>query len=424
MKREITDGIAFYYLSSLIVFSGIWFGTEYLPRQEHPRQRSDDLVSSFTGWDGTWYASIVDSGYSYDPNRKSNIAFFPAYPLAASGVKSLLGVRTEIALLIVSHCCLIAVFVMLAMYVRTRFTDAAEKLSGWTLLAFGFWPTTIFLRMAYSESLFILVTLTTMYGMLRRWRPVCVALLTGLATACRPVGVALIPVFVLYLWKDCYGCTVRSASSSPESTSSAVVDAEGSDSRRLICFGVNAVWLIPTACWGIVAFMMYQGIAFADPLAFVKVQKQWTLQSVESFSQHLRVLLTLEPVWSVYVPTSRSYWARFEAQPDALFSLQFANPIYFVLTSGLVMLGAWKKWLTANEVLLSAGLLLIPYVVHSYQAVMMAQGRYAASVIPVYLVLGQLACRLPAQLAAILLCFGATLSAFYAALFAAWYRMI
>jgi hypothetical protein len=50
-------------------------------------------------------------------------------------------------------------------------------------------------------------------------------------------------------------------------------------------------------------------------------------------------------------------------------------------------------------------------------------GRFTAVVVPMYLVLGRLLARLPAPLAAALLCLSGFFLAAYAALFAAWHRV-
>ncbi|MBI1314858.1 hypothetical protein GC176_26480, partial [bacterium] len=201
LTSTVAQALSIYYLTGLIVIGGVWFGTVYLPRQEHHRQKELSLVNAFTAWDGTWYASICEKGYSYCPTRQSNVAFFPVYPLLAKGLQWVLKVRSELTLLIVSHLALVALYVVLGLYVRASPHNTDSNLSQWTLLAFGLWPTTCFFRMAYSESVFLMTVLVAMYGMERLWRPAVVALVVGFASACRPVGIALLPVLLVYLWE-------------------------------------------------------------------------------------------------------------------------------------------------------------------------------------------------------------------------------
>src|SRR5205085_6496804 len=148
--------------------------------------------------------------------------------------------------------------------------------------------------------------------------------------------------------------------------------------------------LTALSCWGLGAFMAYQWHAFGDPLAFVKSQADWqmrigdseqkTLGDKSSWTQKLVAEVTLEPVWEVYTPSQPNYWQRHDPRLLPIFSMQFANPIYFFGTVGLVILGWRKKWLNQYELLLSAGLLLIPYVVKSYDNGMVNFGRFASVV--------------------------------------------
>ena len=391
-------GGVYYYLTGLVVLAGAWFGTDFLSRQSHPRQNPSGGLNALTAWDGTWYARIARDGYSYDPDEASPVAFFPAYPLLARGVMAATGLRAEAALLAVSHGCLLAAFVVLARYVAVRSADGrpgdGPDLPDFVLLSFGLWPTAMFCRAAYTESLFVLVCLTAFYGIARRWPPVAVAAVVGLATACRPVGMALLIPFLFSL---------RDVSSS----------AAGFLTRAAV-YG-------PVACWGIASYVAYLGTAFGEPFAFVLTQRHWTMRPPAAAGESLAGLFLLRPLWSVYVPSSPAYWAEFEPVANPLFSLQFANPLFVVATAGLVAFGARRGWLTTPEWAFAAALLAIPYVTHAERAVMMAQGRYAASAFPVYLVLGRIAARSPAPLVAAV---AAVLTAAYAALFAAWYRII
>jgi hypothetical protein len=40
----------------------------------------------FDVWDATHYLSIIERGYFYVPNQRSNVAFFPLYPFLARGL--------------------------------------------------------------------------------------------------------------------------------------------------------------------------------------------------------------------------------------------------------------------------------------------------------------------------------------------------
>src|SRR5205085_7806916 len=120
-----------------------------------------------------------------------------------------------------------------------------------------------------------------------------------------------------------------------------------------------------------------------------------------------------KPSWEAYIPTCENFWAQHDRDTMALLSMQFANAIYFVGTAVLVATGWRKKWLNDYEVLLSVGLLLIPYVTKSHDNAMASFGRFSAVVLPAYIVMGQLLARLPRWGAVLILAISAFFLAAY-----------
>jgi hypothetical protein len=391
----VSTGLLYYYLTSLIAVLGVALGHDYLRPAPHALTKAPDVLAAFANWDGYWYTQIVQGGYAYDPHKNSNVAFFPAFPLLARLLASATGLRPDLALLLVAHLCLAGTFIVLAAYVQRRFPDSPPQLAAYTLLAFGLLPPTFFFRMAYSESLFLLCCALTLYGMQRRWPALALAALAGLATATRPVGVCLLLPLALHLWQRSPG--VRS-------------------------FGVRLLVLAPVACWGLLAYMAYQWQAFDEPLAFARTQAHWRVRPPVPPGEQVQSLLTLEPVRSVFDSDSACYWRRHERDANVLFSLHLANPIWWLLALGALGLGAWKRWLNGAEVLLAAGLLLVPYATRGHEMCMGAMARFAAAALPLYLVLGRLLAALPVPAAAAVLSVSGFLMGAYAALFAAWYR--
>ena len=393
----ICEAIIVYSVTTMVVFDAVLFSVMFCGRLSHPEINSPGLMQGLSGWDGVWYQRIVDHGYSYDSGVRSSVAFFPLYPLAGTLVRSFTSLPADCALLLVSQISLLASFIFFSKYIICRGLQPAE--SSVALLAFGLWPTTFFWRMTYTESLFVLLLVLVLLGLRQNWPILIVALLVGAATATRATGVALALPFAYHVWTTYRHSTLKLIS-------------------RGLVFGC-------LSCWGLVAWMAYQQIQFGTPFAFMNTQAHWGIRTTLPFTERLFSLVIGEPIWSVYVPSSPAYWARFEpANVPALFSLQFANPIFVLIAVGLVILGARRGWLNTHEILLSAGLLLIPYVTHSYQTVMMGQGRYASVVIPVYIVMGRLLAQCPPMLRSLLFAMSACMLAAYSALFAAWYRMI
>jgi hypothetical protein len=362
-------GFTAYYLTSLPVFLALLLGVDFDSRNAAPSAASADLVSTCFRSDALHYLEIARDGYSYDPEKRSMVAFFPAYPLLSRAVSVATGLSPEEALLLTAHVALLAAFVLLARYVRLRWPQATAQQRGLVLVVFGLWPTGLFFRMPYAESLFVCVTLAVLYGMARGWPLTVLALLAGLGTAVRPVGVALTVAFIWHV-------------ATQADTSFAV------RVRRLLL-------LTPLACWGLLAYMLYQKIAFDAPLAFAQTQEHWTMRAPmdRSLLTKLESLAALEPIWGVYLPSSQRYWDQTHSPGSPLFSLIFWNPILFVLAVALLAWGGRKRWLTGNELVLGAALLAIPYLTRGFEMSMASHGRFAAVVVVNYLVLGRMSNR-------------------------------
>jgi hypothetical protein len=402
-------------LGSLIVIAGaVWGRTGLAPSKgahSRPRVASGGvpLVDTLTRWDGQWYLEIAAAGYNYRPGHQSSVAFFPAYPLLAEAVSACTLLPPAWAALAVSHGFLLATCLLLHAYVRRRFpadwpqgngtapVPRSATLADYTVLALALFPPTFFMRMAYSESMFLFLTVLAMYGMLRRWLLWLLAAVAGLATATRFAGIALLPPLAIH-----------------------ICGTSASLKRAAARFAAA----IPLALSGLAGFMLYQWRAFNDPLAFIKTQDFWRIHAPEDFFDKLLGLGSWEPVWSAYLRSWPGYAGRMPDAAPALVSLQFANPVFFVAAVGLVTAGAWKRWLSPAEVALAAGVIFVGYAAKGFELCMASQGRFVAAAFPIYLVLGQLFVRLPRPCTvAIYLLFGAYL-AIYSALLAAGYVLI
>jgi hypothetical protein len=363
-----------------------------------------------TRWDAQWYSRIATEGYAYSSHERSDVAFFPLYPVAGAILATLGGLRIDMSLLVVAHVFLLGSFFLFHVYLLARvrsfqegkLDEVLQESSGspaYALIAFAFWPTTFFFRMAYTESLFFFLCLLTVHAFVRNWRSPIIAVIVGLATATRPVGIALLIPFALHVYRQ--------------------VLPFRTGIRRSLVF----VLLCLVACWGLLAYMLYQYVTFGDALAFAKTQAHWRIRG-GSLHDKAVALATLEPLWSVYLSGSDAYFARRPHSVGGLFNLQAANPIYFVVAVSLVVLGVRRKWLNEYEVLLSVGLITIPYVTRSYEMAMSSQGRFMAVVFPMYIVMGELLRRIPAPWQSLIIAPAAVLMAIYAALFAAGYVVI
>ncbi|HEX2974132.1 MAG TPA: mannosyltransferase family protein [Tepidisphaeraceae bacterium] len=421
---------------AVFITSWIWVvlavtcGQKYIPYlPEHPSSQKSGIIGGMVAWDGEWFARIATQGYDYSPTRMSSIVFFPACPLLARGLMRLTGLPADVSLILVSNIFLLAAFLTFARYMRDCHPISGRKeVMVYTLLAMAWFPSTFYFRMGYTESLLLFLMVLAMHGMRRNWPLVVIALIIGAATATRSVGVALLVPFALHLWKwsGLNGSSAGNASRAVDGQSDGrqrSPDSPRSDWRnRAHRFVMQGLLLIPLACWGLVLFMGYQLWAFGDPLVFAKGQVAWYERSVpESRLDRALDLITLEPVLAVYTPESPCYWAKRAPRNDALLNMNFANPILFVGTFVLVVVGGLKGWLDRPELALSVALLAIPYVLQSNRMGMTSHARYASVVFPAYIVMGHLLSRLPKLVSGYLLFCSGLLMGAYAALFSLWY---
>src|SRR5262245_11672484 len=282
---DIVIPLAYYVATSAIVLLGIWLGTEFFRVRRGVGDRFSYHGETYANWDGQWYKAIVQDGYSYAPTRRSNVAFFPAYPLFARVCARLTGLRAEQALLVVSNLFLILAFLLFYQYARDRILDGPPDYPHYVLLGFGLVPVTFFFRTAYSESLFIFASLLVLRAMAQRRDPLLVAALVGFATATRPVGVALIPPLLLYAW-----------------------DYSAGTAKRL----GRMVIALPISAWCLADYMLYLGTSFGDPLAFSHTQTYWAARRAGSAAEKFLALVTLEPFRTLFDPSSPGYWRTYD----------------------------------------------------------------------------------------------------------------
>ena len=161
------------------------------------------LLALWQRFDTNWYLSIATRGYA----ENGSTVYFPLYPFLirlVSMVSSPL-----FAALFVSNLALIGILVLLYRIAISLSNETDAKRAVAYLLLF---PTAFFLSAAYTESLFLLMTLGAFYAALReRW--LFAALFGVLAAFTRLQGVLLIVPLGWMLWQQFRAsCTMHHAS--------------------------------------------------------------------------------------------------------------------------------------------------------------------------------------------------------------------
>lgn len=135
-------------------------------------------------FDALWYLRIATTGYSA---HDGSAAFFPLFPLLVRFVSAGLGGHPLAAAVLVSNLACLAALAMLYVLGRTEVGEDRAR----TAVAFtAVFPTSFFLLSPYSESLFLLLSLATLWGARRRRWGVAAAA-GALAALTRNLGVLL-----------------------------------------------------------------------------------------------------------------------------------------------------------------------------------------------------------------------------------------
>ncbi len=181
-----------YLVHLFVVISSAYFGQNLLAGKEAPLEPADAIIKGLTQWDGIWFIKIVTEGYGV---RSS--AFFPMYPLLIYVLQGT-GISPQIGALLVSN---ISFFLILLIFYRMVNLDYNESVSERSLWYLALFPTAFYFSASYTESLYLLMVLLTLYlGRTRHW--FLAALCCMLASLTRNLGILLIVPLLYEYWKQ------------------------------------------------------------------------------------------------------------------------------------------------------------------------------------------------------------------------------
>jgi hypothetical protein len=151
------------------------------------------LLSVWQRFDTNWLLKIAQRGYSDD----GSTVYFPLYPFLTR-VVSIVGGDSMFAALLISNLALIGALAMLYRLGEALFdTSSARRVIAYWLL----FPTAFFLMAAYTESLFLFLTLAA-FDSAHRSRWIIAALFGALAALTRLQGVLLVIPLAWMWWQN------------------------------------------------------------------------------------------------------------------------------------------------------------------------------------------------------------------------------
>jgi hypothetical protein len=163
--------------------------------------RTNHFWDAFARWDSGWFYGVARNGYAFVEGGRSNLAFFPAYPMSMRYVGWLMGGDQQsdyfIAGIVVSWTAFVLAMVVLYRLAQLELGDEAAAIRSTTYATV--FPFAFFFGVVYSESLFLLGSVATFYAM-RRSRWLLAGLAGALTTATRANGIFMLPALVVLLW--------------------------------------------------------------------------------------------------------------------------------------------------------------------------------------------------------------------------------
>jgi Gpi18-like mannosyltransferase len=303
------------------------------------------LLDNWFYRDSQWFHTIVTEGYHYfGAGVRSSVAFFPVFPAATKALNGVTGIDPGVSALIVSNISFLGALLYLQKLCAREYGDTVARRAVFYMAIF---PTSFFSFAPYSESLFLLLSIASLYYM-RSERWWIAGILGGLAAGTRVLGILLsIPFAVEYL------------------------RAHQFDLRKLRLTAL-AGFLIPA---GLGAYMLYLYGLTGDALAFVRSEAGWNRSSMWPW----QVLTTsLQDI-----PKAGDYHPYFQAHAIIENGLVLGCLFLLLLGFRLVPISFTLYGLACLAVLLSA-----PVVTSDIPITSMS--RYVFVLVPIYIVLARL----------------------------------
>lgn len=233
----------------------IFASQSYQIMNEPPFADANWFFGIFSRWDADSYLKIAQFGYASTGEDKFRLVFFPLYPALIS-LFNIIFRNYVLSALVVSGIATIALGLSFRELVKI---DYSEKTARFAVLFLFIFPTSHFLHIPYTESLFLALTVSCFLAA-RKKNWFIVGILGALACLTRINGLILLPALVFEMW------------------------AEYRETRQ-----INRKWLfvmlIPIGFSGYLALNYFVS---GDPLMFLTYQR-------ENFHRYLRV--PWEAIW-------------------------------------------------------------------------------------------------------------------------------
>lgn len=318
-------------------------------RQGHHWSAAHGILLDVWGrWDAQHYLAIATLGY-----HGKDIAFFPLYPLLIHALGGPIGDHL-IAGLIISNAAFFVALAYLYALVKLEFGDDATAFHA--IFYIAVFPTAIFFSAVYTESLFLALTVASVYYA-RRGNFISAGIFGAIASLTRVEGVlTALPLAyeAWHAWRERRGTTLAR--------------------------GLLGIAIVPA---GLGAYMLYLYALVADPMYFMKIQDNWnrhlappwesvtnTLRQLSghSLTSSFSVNLIIELVFTIAFlgllvaafgalrPSYAWYFAASLLLPMSTASLMSMPRFVLVVFPAFILLALWGRRPAVNSAIVSLSL--------------------------------------------------------------------
>lgn len=272
---------------------------------------NNDFLDLPARWDTGWYLGIATEGYRYianaPENYQQNIAFFPAFPMLMRYLAVLLGRQTVwvgVAISIVAFYLAMTYFLRFA---RLMLKDEQQAVTAVALLAM--YPFALFFSTAYTEGLFLLTVIATVYHFhQRQWvRAFVWGVVSGLT---RPNGSLLSIVLALMAIAPLWDAARKRVTMPADGWGSLIrkIVVAGAPGYGMLLFsayiytltGNPFMWTRQNIAWG----RVYRGLdsIVSDRVDFIAANGLYSYASTQTidFFYAVFVALAVVAVWPVF----------------------------------------------------------------------------------------------------------------------------
>ena len=198
-------------------------------------------LEAWARYDAGWYRYIAEHGYYYKGDRaQSSVPFFPAYPLLIRGLHNLFGGDLVSWGIPITFLCGLLSAVLIHRWCLRRFGPKSAAIA--TVLV-CVWPYAFYLYgTVYADAMFLAFVLLA-FTFVDAGHPLLAGLAGAMATATRPVGLAVIVGLAAVVW-------------------------EQRRERGMSATRPSRDWWVLASAGGIGAYATYLWVTFGNPAAF------------------------------------------------------------------------------------------------------------------------------------------------------------